>query len=255
MKKTDDNLKEDADIFEMLGEYGAWAVVAGVVAEIWYAVQFHQGKSFFEAWGTPIASGLIAFGVIVEIICARKVRSASEELDRRSNERVAQLQFDAFVAMKQAEDAGKDAANARRETARLMAAVSGRRISPENMALLAEKLGEFTAGTMITYVRGDPESEQFAAYIHLAFKNAGWKVKIRSRMPKGAATGLWVLSNATPSERTSRAHSTVGEAFKAAGLAFELHGGPVMSEIGDQWGPNTAPVHVIVGSKDPADFP
>lgn len=81
------------------------------------------------------------------------------------------------------------------------------------------------------------------------FRGAAWKVELNARVFLGAAVGVWVLPNATPSESTARSVSAVSIAFSSIGLRFGSEGGPAADRPGDVWGPNSTPVRVIVGAK------
>lgn len=147
----------------MLEEYGGWAVVAGVLAEVLYAFVYRGDKPFWEAWTPVFASALIAFGVIVEILSSRKAAEASDELDRRSEERVADanlraaeanqraallarevesLAFDAEEARGQVAKAIERAANAERETERLKALTAWRRLEVSTAKALGDALAK-----------------------------------------------------------------------------------------------------------------
>jgi hypothetical protein len=117
------------------------------------------------------------------------------------------------------------------------------------MQLLAANLGVHRSSVIIWYIRGDPEAQHLAAEVYSAFQRANWVVRLDARTPIGAATGIWVLPNATPSQSTATAVSAVRKAFDAGGLEHSNSGGPAMAEKRDEWGPHSPPVKVIIGSK------
>jgi hypothetical protein len=94
MPKSDATLHEDVEVFDMLERYCGWLVVGGLAIEVVHAFVFRQGKSFFEDWAPTIANAAVFGGVWLEIHFAGRAKMASAELDRRSNERVAQLELE-----------------------------------------------------------------------------------------------------------------------------------------------------------------
>jgi|SRR5581483_1503859 len=201
MPKTDDTLREDKSVFSMLEEWGAWAVAAGVIVEVIHAWIFREGKSPWE-WLTPVvASGLIALGVIVEIVCARKAVEASDELDRRSNERVA--------------EANARAQEAHLETERLRAMYSWRVIGDEAATKLVSCLRTAPAKVVVEFAANDPDSEHFALQIFNAFRSAQWDAQAQGVTVTG--TAFWGLF--VPGENDGSV-KVIRDAFRAAGLDF-----------------------------------
>lgn len=208
MPETDANLREDKSVFSMLEEYGAWAVVAGVVVEVVYAAIYRGNKPFGEAWTPVFASGLIAFGVIVEILSSRKAAEASDELDRRSNEKVAA--------------ANECAANAERETEKLRAEFGWRFISGEQMPRLVHLLGQSQGPVVIIYSIGDVESESYATQFMRAFVWAGWFTTMKAVHFERLEFGLRAPESLEPLGQPPR---TLRDALRAVGIPFES--GPI----------------------------
>lgn len=144
----------------------------------------------------------------------------------------------------------KEAAEAKLQYEKLKAAVAWRAVAPDQLPLLAKLLATHVATVQLEYVRGDAESQQFAAQFWTAFRRAGWTVVLKAKTPLGAASGIWVLPNATPGDSTTAAVESVRNAFREIGVPFDASGGPAMEHApGETWGPNSPPVKVIVGSK------
>ena len=92
MSKTDDQIKSEIEDNESRAEWGAWAVVAGLVIEIVLALSVSLGmdKKWLENWGTVFADCLIVLGVYCEIHFGRKASAGNVELRRRSEQKVAE---------------------------------------------------------------------------------------------------------------------------------------------------------------------
>lgn len=91
MSRTDEQLKADISRFERWAEYGAGAVIAGLVIEIGLAWYFQDDKSLLEVWGSVGATGLITLGVAVEVLFSRKARARSEEFQEHAEAKIAGL--------------------------------------------------------------------------------------------------------------------------------------------------------------------
>jgi hypothetical protein len=217
MKKTDANLREDISVFDMLGEYGGWLVVAGVVAEVVYAILYREGKSFWQAFTPAIASGLVAFGVIVEIFSARKAADARDELVTRSNnklaealDRVADVEFangfieeklematnDLAKANRGLAEAIERAANAELVTERLRSQMAARALTREQYEAFQELRGKL-ADVNIMFGR-EAEMFAFAMQIFTALNAAGVRVRLLET-PEGMISPIglqfWLPSN------------------------------------------------------------
>jgi hypothetical protein len=165
--------------------------------------------------------------------------------------KIKEQHFDAQLAEMHERSAqlARDAAEARLEAERIKESAAWRDISASQLQTLAQKLHSPRSSVILWYVRGDPESQHLAAQVRSAFKTANWTVRLEARTPLGAAAGIWVLPNATPSAKTSAPVSAVKAAFDEIGLQHQDSGGPAMAELGDTWGPHSPPVKVTIGSK------
>jgi hypothetical protein len=132
MSKTDDQIKSEIEDNESRAEWGAWAVVAGLVIEIVLALGVSLGmdKKGLENWGTVIADCLIVLGVYCEIHFGRKASAGNVELRRRSEDKVA--------------EANSRAAEAQLETERLRAANLSvqRLLTPRRIVTIVDKDGD-----------------------------------------------------------------------------------------------------------------
>ena len=94
MNKTDQALKDAIARDERRALWSAGAVVFGLVLEVGFAAAFHAPpETMLSHWGPVVADASVALGVAGEVLFGRKARTASEELTRRSEERVAEAQL------------------------------------------------------------------------------------------------------------------------------------------------------------------
>lgn len=223
---------------EFLSYWGNWVLVAALLVGV-------------AATYAVVVSGNVKEAHLKLELAARGSDAANTEL--RVSILDAQrrlLEKDIASANERAAKLDKEAADARLETERLRAALAWRALAPNKLPLLETSLSSHTATAQLEYVRGDPESQRFAAQIWTAFRRAGWKVVLKAKLPLGAADGIWVLPNATPGSSTTAAVECVRAAFQEIGLPFNSSGGPAMdNSIGEIWGPHSPPVKIIVGSK------
>ncbi len=165
MKKTEDQLRDYISLNDSLAEYGAMAIVVGLVIEIFLAVVFRSGKTFIENWAPVIADGLIALGVYSEIHFGRKSTASRKELQDRSDEKVAELNERAAEADRKAKEAELALIEFRKP----------RGITPDQRTSIAEKLKSF-AGTQFDTGLSGGSGEQADLLWQLApaITDAGW---------------------------------------------------------------------------------
>ncbi len=245
----------------------AWLIVGGLGAEVVVLLLYSAEKTWLETALLIICNLAIAAGVLGEDHFAHQSGEAATRLQQISDEKIATAEQQGAYSAYLASEANSRAGRARREAAKfneraaalekenlqLKAAISWRTIAPADLQRLTTLLAKGPSVVRLEYVKGDPETQNLAAHLRTAFMGANWRVELKARTFMGAAVGLWVLPNATPSASTSLAVSIVGNAFTAIGLAFGAQGGPAAEfspgETGETWGPNSPPVKVIVGSK------
>src|SRR4051812_42347401 len=88
MPNSEGELKASHAVNSDRVEYGAWAVVLGLVLEI-----IELAYPVDKLWQKAIPTGIIAIGVWAEIIFGRKARSAAEELQDIGERRTAPRQL------------------------------------------------------------------------------------------------------------------------------------------------------------------
>jgi hypothetical protein len=110
MNATDDELRESVESCELAALCGGVAVVAGLVIEVVLALRHAPFDSFEGTWGAVVADSLVALGVANEILFSRLGFSRQYELQRRSDEKVAEAKTTAAHAKERAADLEKEAA-------------------------------------------------------------------------------------------------------------------------------------------------
>ncbi|MEA2897900.1 MAG: hypothetical protein QOJ84_3515 [Bradyrhizobium sp.] len=99
MAKTEPELRAEFEKYATRESWGAWLIVAALVAEAYSVWQFHTpDKSSVEAIFLVIANLAIAAGVYAEIHFGRKAESIAASLQQLSDERVAQANERALTA-------------------------------------------------------------------------------------------------------------------------------------------------------------
>jgi len=144
------------------------AVLAGLVLETWLAYEFPSSASPLESWGAVVSDALIAAGVFGELLFGHKARLASEELTRRSDEKIAELNERAAALE-------KEAADARERTAEIERMTAFRRISPEQFKKLRLEFPRFSGNLniLIEYEVGDSEAFVYARDLATTFHEIG----------------------------------------------------------------------------------
>jgi hypothetical protein len=91
MSKTDNQLRAEVSTNETRAEWGAWAVVLGLLLEVIFSALFPVGKTWVEHWGAIVADSFVALGVYIEIHFGRKASAASADLRQLLDLKVAEL--------------------------------------------------------------------------------------------------------------------------------------------------------------------
>jgi hypothetical protein len=164
--RTDEDINSAISRNEGIALYGGLTVVLGLLLEVVLAAKFHAGKSVLENWGPVIADSLVALGVAAEIAFARLSASGREELQRRSEEKVAS-------ANERGAAANERAAKLELEILRIK---TPRRLYTGHIPQLMERLRPF-AGTEydMGLQQGDPEAGDLSGAIEYILKEAGWQ--------------------------------------------------------------------------------
>lgn len=165
-EKTNAELREEISHNETRSEFGAWAIVVGLVIEVILAIAFRSDKSFIENWAPVLADCLIALGVYCEIHFGRKVKTAAEELQRLSDEKIAETEARASEANQKAQEASLELAKFR----------APRILAGQQMVRAAEKLKQFSGTEYdVALHSNDPELMAFLFFLEFTLLKAGWK--------------------------------------------------------------------------------
>lgn len=169
MSSPNDNgeLRRAVSRNETFAEWGGAAVVFGLVVEVVLTSAYHHGESIIEAWGPVFADILIALGVAVEILFARKARSKAEKLQRLSDEKIA--------------EANEHAAKADLARVELEKQLAPRMLNQEQWDLIQSFRGKFE--TVNIAYETDAESWWFAMELQKSFALAGITSAMFSRDP------------------------------------------------------------------------
>jgi hypothetical protein len=249
MSKTDDQLRSEIEANETRGEWGAWAVVAGLVLEIILASAISLGieKKEIENWGAVIADCLIALGVYCEIHFGRRASHGHAELRRRSELRIAEANVRAAEANRKAAEAELALAKFREPR---QSYVKG------NESLIAERLGPF-AGTQFDsgLTGGSGEVADFwwdlqptivaAGWVHLPFVVPNTLIIRQGDRPLSASVGATnVEIHVRPEER-----SALGPAAVALISVLNEIGIEATDKGFNSHSPNSETIHIHIGDK------
>jgi len=231
MSKTDDQLRSEIGASETRGEWGAWAVIVGLVLEVALATANSSGygDKNVENWGAVLADSLVALGVYAEVHFGRRASHGLAELRLRSDEKVA-------TANERAEEAAERAAKATERAAaseerakelqkeaeairlaheRLKAELAWRTISQNSGNTLISILAAYNGAATIEYMTGDPEALSLAFTFADIFSKAGWNVGLVSTsIPNALIFGVFIPEDNAPQR------DIVRMAFVTSGLGF-----------------------------------
>lgn len=264
MNKTDDQIRSDIGRNESSAEWGAGAVFAGLILEVILALVKSLGfESSFEAtlrirwaavenWGAVVADSLIALGVAGEVLFSRKARIGSDELTRRSDEKVAE-------ANARAAEANRLASTAALELAKFRAA---RNLSKEPAARVTEAMRKFGAGQIamqfaVAVSDFDQEQIWFASVLINCLTEANWKVarwpwftegrtefNVYLASPASISIGELAVSNVSIASSVSNARTNVA----ARALVEILQSEGIEASL-DDIAPGSQLVLVMIGPK------
>jgi hypothetical protein len=139
--KTDHGLKRHQSRFEMLALWSGVAVVAGLIIEVWLAIEFRPtGEPPIQTWGPIVADALVVAGVFFEIMFGRWALRQSDELQARAELALAEATEGAGKAIERAALANERAEAAALELAKFRAA---RMLSIEQFARISDTAKQY----------------------------------------------------------------------------------------------------------------
>ena len=175
MNALDSELDGSKERDHRLETWGARAVIFGIAVEFVLAVVFREHKSLLENWGPVGADALVGLGIAVEVHFAARAGEKSEELRRRSNERLSTATLEASNANERAAKAEQAAAETHERAAKLEQLTGWRKLTQTQFNSLVIKLRAIGVPfrPIIEYERGDPEAYSFVYQLAQVLTKAG----------------------------------------------------------------------------------
>jgi len=259
--------KNDADI-ETLSDgcvTAEWCfaglVIAGIVGEFVIAAIHPPYDSLLGWWGPAYADLVVAVGIVCEVIAGVAAHTCQNELTRRSNDRLAQVEFDngflqesAALANERAAKLEKEAAEAHERTANVELLTAWRRISLEQRRKMVDSLESVTPllRLFFEYQNGDQEAFSYAAEIANVFVAAGIVESIAHRPNLWMQGGLFGTSISVSPDLDASAILTPFEAVEIPLRVTPWDPLKLWPTRQDQPRPN---VYIAVHPKPPPEFP
>jgi hypothetical protein len=257
LKRTDEQLRASISTFERLADFGGWVVVAGGAL----AAAFSIAKLSEAAPDIAVAAGVAA-----EILFARKAARCAEELQRRSDMLIAELNVRAKEAIQKAEEAQAEVANANAraaeanlKVAQIVEKMQPRRIDAE--AFKASIAGKPTAEAEIFFDEDVWDASLYANHLYIALRSSGWgstipehipqydfpKEEYATLMPKHFPLGMqaWTISILTLDESLANAREALSKAIGASTHPIQVR------SVGANKYVNPGRVRVLIGARQP----
>jgi hypothetical protein len=193
------------------------SVIFGLVLEVILAAAFHElPGSVISRWGPVVSSAIVAMGVAGEVYFGRKSRTDSEELTRRSDERLSEAIAAAAKANERTAVLEKEAADARERTAEIERVFAWRRLTWKEKYKIIDAIRGKIPNDIIVQHGDDPESFMYARQIVELFIEAEVRnvrrESIDIRVDEHPLFGLFVFSD-------PEMHAVVvRDAFREAGI-------------------------------------
>lgn len=242
-----DSLKQSFLRNSQWANLSGWAIVAGLVFEVIVLLWFSKDRSWLETGALIIANLIIAAGVGLEIHFGHRVGAASMDLQRISDEKIAEAEARAAEANQKAQEASLELARFR----------APRMLTREQMDRVSDQVKEFAPLIFDAAVNpGDPEFRGCLRFIELVLGKAGWTQidwvgsgEIGNRksigLPNfglGASVRNVVIGFFVDESSTYiRPATTLADALTAEGII--AHAAPMLP------GQSKAPITIVVGPK------
>jgi hypothetical protein len=237
-------LRGEISINESRAEWGAWAIVVGLVLEVIIAltVSFDIDKKWIDNWGAVIADCLIALGVYAEIHFGRKASGASRELQQRSDIKIAEANARAEEAIARAAEANERAEAETLARVELETRMAPRSLTAGQQAVIVEKIKPFGKFVFdFAVLRHDPEVMRLVGTIARVLRMAGSEIKPISGYVFDAFEGIVIDLRSGNAERFLPVSVALTDALRAEGIAADLW-------INEN-APNIDKIMIRVGSK------
>jgi hypothetical protein len=241
-------------------EWGcAFVVVLSVAAEFVLASIHPSYDSPWNRWGTAIADALIALGIVGEVLFGRIDGRYQTELRKRSNDRLAQVEFDNGYLQDSAAQAMERASLAEKAAAEANLKLAPRSMWSPMRAAVRETIRHFAGNTVdiISYCGTLPESTRVCGILSETFHKAGWKPRTWSAVGSSLSfEGIFVAIKGDTLLEIRQAGAAVFFALGRTEWAVQEHLSPVNWEEPAPWltpdgwdHKNPAPIRIIVGFK------
>jgi hypothetical protein len=233
-------------------------VILSVVAETVLATAHPSYDSLLALWGSVITDALIAIGIVGEVIFGRIDGRYQTELRKRSNDRLAQVEFDngflqesAARANERAAEALQKAAKSDLDRAKIEQRLAYRSLNDEQFGFVVDQIREFS-GTPVSIVIRSPESIEITLITNLLIhvvSTAGWRVVTGGKIDRGPlVVGIPIGAIGEQSEKAGRA---LAEALDRSGIKARFDPG-VIRVIGSRFVGSSDPALVLPGAGDPS---
>ena len=257
--KSDHELKQSADFWEVVADVCAGFVVLGIIWEDW--------PKFLAVWSHPtpnsvldLAAGLfVILGIAGEIIFARSAARKQDELYERNQLRIAELKLlaenQALARAKLEESLAQTALlleQEKTERIKLEKQFAWRRITFNQELRIKSLLNGYLSGhTFCVYASIDPESWQLMKVICSLLKSSQWKqvptpgvtIQIGGPAPATPWIGEGLCIQCAPSEQAG-----MGPIARAVAAIFSEVGLGMNAQINPELGNQTI-FTLLVGSK------
>ena len=192
--------------------WGAIAVLVGLIMEVWLAFAFHKGEGFWETYGSVIATGLIALGVLAETIFGHKGDAVSGALQALAEQRTA--------------EANARAAEANLQVERLKAEFRPRVLTLAQREKLKELQNHLSEAVVIW--SPDAESAGFAWQIRRALEDSG--IMVTSPVKSSVAAGLFAFF---PDDMNPYQQEKLSSILSGAGMTYKRRSSLSRDDISD----------------------
>jgi hypothetical protein len=225
MNKTDNEIKDLIEFNERIALFCAICVVAGVLTEFIFAAWFDSPpKTELNHWGPAIADLVVGIGVAGEVFFGRLARLGSEELTRRSDERLSSANKTAGEANERASAATQRAEEAALAHAQLLNRLAPRTLTQEEAERFILKMHAFSGvrADLMSYAPGNPEPTRTCQTLINLLHKAGWGMNnLPSPQLAGSLEGIFVGALDGADENTRKAETALIAALNEVGWAAE----------------------------------
>ena len=219
IKASDDELEKSIESCERWEWFGGGLVVFGLAASVAIAAIHPKYDSFLEQWGSVIADGLVAIGVVIEIKFGQMAGLRQSELKRRSDILVAEANKHASEANERASEANVRAAFAMFGLEKLK---GPRHFPVERRQAIVDLLKPFSGIRFkLSSLPQDSETAAFVSQLRDILIVSGWHYQDIPATKVGFTSGVYILAT-SDDMRILWAAKRLKSAMTACGIVAEL---------------------------------